>query len=80
MPVNAETKQLSGLQVSVRKWNPHIGAYQIHHIHHVLDVPEAICFADDQLDLVVSCFDPGITETKTDRVKDVLLMTPDLLV
>ena len=53
MPVNAEIRPLSGLWVSVWKWNPYIGAYKIHHIHHVLYVPEAISLADDQLDLLV---------------------------
>ena len=54
---------LSSIQFSVWKWNAYIRAYKVHHIEHILYVSESICFTDNELNLVISCFNPGITHT-----------------
>ena len=60
--------RLSGIQLSVRKWNAYIRAYKVHHIKHILYVSEAISFTDNELNLVISCFNPGITYTIADCI------------
>ena len=60
--------RLSGIQLSVRKWNAYIRAYKVHHIKHILYVSEAISFTDNELNLVISCFNPGITHTIADCI------------
>ena len=69
---------LSGFRFSVGKRNPQIRADQIHHIQHVLDVSEAICLADDQLDLIVSCFNPCVAHPQPDGIQYVIPVTFDL--
>ena len=39
-----------------------------------------ISFADNQFDFIVGCLNPGIAQSKPDRVKDVILMTLNLLI
>ena len=60
--------RLSGIQLSVRKWNAYIRTYKVHHIKHILYVSEAISFTDNELNLVISCFNPGITHIITDCI------------
>lgn len=55
-----------------------VGAYQVDHVHHVSDVPEAVCLAGDQFDLVVGRLNPRVARTQADRVRDVLLAAFDL--
>lgn len=55
-----------------------VGAYQVDHVHHVPDVPEAVCLADDQFDFVVGRLDPRVAHAQADRVRDVLLVAFDL--
>lgn len=51
----------------------------MHHIHHVLNISEAISLVDDQPNLVVCCFDPCNAQVKSDRVQNVFLMPVDFL-
>ena len=53
---------------SVGKRNPQIRANQIHHIQHILDVPEAICLANDQLDLILGKAPEHLTENQQAKV------------
>ena len=80
MPFSLVIKPLSEVQTSGSEVECGYLSIQVHHIHPVLDVPKAICFADNQLDFVVGSFDPCITEAKTDRVQNMLLMAFDFLV
>lgn len=55
-----------------------VGVYQVDHVHRVSDVPEAVCLAGDQFDLVVGRLNPRVARTQADRVRDVLLAAFDL--
>jgi len=37
-----------------------VGSYQVDHVHHVPDVPETVCLADNQFDLVVGHLAPRV--------------------
>ena len=39
-----------------------------------------ICFADNQFDLVVGCFNPCVAQSQSDCIQNVLLMAPDLFI
>lgn len=62
------------------KWNGDIRAYKIYDIHYILYIAKPISFADNQFDFIVGCLNPGIAQSKPDRVKDVILMTLNLLI
>lgn len=62
----------------VGEWDADVGAYQVDHVHHVPDVPEAVCLADDQFDLVVGRLDPRVAHAQADCVQDVFLVAFDL--
>lgn len=53
-------------------------AYQVDHVHRVPDVPEAVCFADGQFDLVVGRLGPRVARARADRAPDVSLVAFDL--
>ncbi len=58
----------------------HIRADQIHHVQHILYIPETVCFVDDQLDLIVGGLYAGIAHPKPCCVEYMFSVTLDLLV
>ena len=61
--IHAKQHSVFGLEV-----NAYIRAYKVHHIEHILYVSESICFTDNEFNLVISCFNPGITHTIADCI------------
>lgn len=45
-----------------------------------LYIPKSICLVNNQLDLVVGCLNPGIAQFQSDRIQDMILVVPDLLI
>ena len=45
-----------------------------------LYIPESICLANNQLDLVVGCLNPRTAQPQSDRIQDMILVAPDLLI
>lgn len=43
-------------------------------------ISQAICLADDQLDLVVDCFNASIAHLQSYRIHDMILVALDFLV
>ena len=61
------------------KRNPQVRADEHHHVDEVLHLTEAVDLPNDELDLVVGCFDPGVVELESEGLQDAGLMTPDLV-
>ena len=45
-----------------------------------LYIPKSIGLANNQLDLVVGCLNPAIAQPQSDRIQDMILVAPDLLI
>ena len=61
------------------KRNPQVRADEHHHVDEVLHLTEAVGLPNDELDLVVGRFDPGVAELESEGLQDAGLMTPDLV-
>lgn len=63
--------------IPVWKRDAVVGAYWVDNVHLVTDVPETVCLADGQFDLVVGCIDSRVAHAQANRVQDVLLVAFD---
>lgn len=61
------------------KRNPQVRADEHHHVDEVLHLTEAVGLPNDELDLVVGRFDPGVVELEREGLPDAGFMTPDLV-
>ena len=45
-----------------------------------LYIPKSIGLANNQLDLIAGCLNPGTAQFQSDRIQDMILVVPDLLI
>ena len=65
------------LRFPIGEWNLYPGAHQVHHVNHIVYIPESVCFANDQLYLVVSRLDTGVAHLVAYGIQYMLLVPFD---